>query len=75
MIATIHKSVNDAAMIGGIKMLGMCGDCKFYFKNDGVCRRFPPIVVTYSGTVGISRTEWPEVKEKEVCGEYQDATK
>lgn len=62
-----------------------CLACKFYLsgeKKSGVCRRFPPIVITlnsqdydrdsgYGGIYSNTQSEFPEMSDDGWCGEYK----
>jgi len=50
-----------------------CEHCQFYWV--GWCRRFPPQVIVEPGPFGGTvKTEWPQVKKLDRCGEFKDAT-
>lgn len=39
-------------------MSKICNDCRFYYGEDGLCRRYPP--------------EWPSVTQLTWCGEWKE---
>ena len=45
-----------------------CSDCKYYFKENKECHRFPPQVVF--GTVK-NDSQQPECEEWDWCGEFK----
>ena len=48
-----------------------CGSCQFYRSRSdapGVCRRYPPRVLSLGGDC---LTCWPHVREQDACGEFQ----
>lgn len=63
-----------------------CGTCEFkglYMRPDGemgatICRRHPPVVTvvltpTQNGPQLVSPTSWPEINDRQWCGEYKPA--
>ena len=52
-----------------------CGNCQFFkgtvnSANMGRCFRYPP---SWTGTQGPVTADWPDVRRRDWCGEYQAA--
>lgn len=46
-----------------------CRDCKFFDYNRTICRRYPPIMLSFNGTT-TSTAAYPVVSEHSWCGEH-----
>jgi hypothetical protein len=47
-----------------------CGNCRFYILMDGICRRYPPVVVHAPKRDGEFVSSFPRMQLTGWCGEH-----